>query len=118
MIEYLSVRENIAIGLEVRGRGVHGVDTVIDAVGLTPRADQRVSRLSTGEQARVAVARALAASPDLLLVDEPTSRLDQANAASITALLERLADEWQTAILCATHDPIVIERAQAEIKLG
>lgn len=118
LIEYLSVRENVALGLEVRGRPVEGIDEVIDAVGLTQRADQRVSRLSTGEHARVAVARAIASSPDVLLVDEPTSRLDQANAASVTALLERLADEWQTAIVCATHDPIVIERAHAEVSLG
>jgi len=118
LIEYLSVRENVALGLEVRGRDVRGVDEVIAAVGLGQRAEQRVSRLSTGEQARVAVARAIAASPTLLLVDEPTSRLDQANAASVTALLERLADEWQAAIVCATHDPIVIERAEVEIALA
>jgi ABC-type lipoprotein export system ATPase subunit len=86
-------------------------------VGLAERAGQRVSRLSAGEQVRVAVARALAAAPKLLLVDEPTARLDQANALEVATLLARLARELGTAIVCATHDRVVIEQADDELAL-
>ncbi|MDX6410718.1 MAG: putative transport system ATP-binding protein, partial [Gaiellaceae bacterium] len=91
---------------------------VLAAVGLSERADQRLSRLSTGERARVAIARALAPSPALVLVDEPTSRLDQANAVAVAALLARLAQEHDTAVVCATHDPVVIDQADVRLELS
>src|SRR5207248_1285111 len=95
-----------------------GAHEVLAAVGLAERAGQRVSRLSAGEQIRVAVARALAAKPRMLLVDEPTARLDQANALTLAALLSRLARETGTAVVCATHDPVVIEQADDELALA
>ena len=79
---------------------------------------QRVSRLSAGEQTRVAVARALAVGPALLLADEPTARLDRSNAIELVRLLLELARKTGTAVLCATHDPVVIEHADAELSLG
>jgi putative ABC transport system ATP-binding protein len=90
----------------------------LDAVGLAERATQRVSRLSQGERARVAIARAVAARPTLLLADEPTSRLDGANAIAIAVLLARLARDTGAAVVCATHDPLVIEQADAQISLS
>lgn len=77
-----------------------------------------MSRLSTGERARVAIARALAPRPALLLVDEPTSRLDQANAIAVAALLAKLAREHDTAVVCATHDPLVIDQADDQLALS
>ena len=53
----------------------------------------------------------------MLLADEPTSRLDQANALAVAVLLARLAREWDATVVCATHDPIVIEQADAELPL-
>ena len=67
---------------------------------------------------RVAVARALAAQPRLLLVDEPTARLDQANARTLAVLLSTLARETGAAVVCATHDPVVIEHADSELSLA
>jgi ABC-type lipoprotein export system ATPase subunit len=66
----------------------------------------------------VAVARALAARPELLLVDEPTARLDQANARTLAVLLSTLARETGAAVVCATHDPVVIEHADVELSLS
>jgi ABC-type lipoprotein export system ATPase subunit len=116
LVPFLSARENVELALELRAmRG--DVTEVLAAVGLAERAEQRLSRLSTGERARVAIARALAARPALLLVDEPTSRLDQANAVAVAALLARLAREHETAVVCATHDPVVIDQADVRLEL-
>ena len=88
------------------------------AVGLSERAGQRVSRLSAGEQVRVAIACALAVRPSMLLVDEPTARLDQANALRLATLLTTLARESGAAVVCATHDPVVIEQADGRLSLA
>jgi ABC-type lipoprotein export system ATPase subunit len=116
LIPFLSARENVDLTAAVRGQTLDG--EVLAAVGLSERAGQRVSRLSAGEQVRVAVARALAARPRLLLVDEPTARLDQANARTLAVLLSSLAREIGAAVVCATHDPVVIEHADVELSLA
>jgi putative ABC transport system ATP-binding protein len=66
----------------------------------------------------VAVARALAAKPAVLLADEPTARLDEQNARAVGALFAELARETGTAIVCATHDPALIEHASVELPLA
>jgi len=62
--------------------------------------------------------RALAARPALLLADEPTARLDEANARAVGALFAELACKTGTAIVCATHDPVLLEHAGAEFALA
>jgi ABC-type lipoprotein export system ATPase subunit len=118
LVAALSALENVELGLALRGRPSDGALEMLVAVGLEERARQRVSRLSTGERGRVAIARALAARPELLLADEPTSRLDQANALAVGTLFVQLAREHDTAIVCATHDPLLIEQAEAVVELG
>jgi ABC-type lipoprotein export system ATPase subunit len=118
LVPALSALENVELALALRGRPPDGAAETLAAVGLEDRATQRVSRLSTGERGRVAIARALAARPELLLADEPTSRLDQANALAVGALFVRLAREHGTAIVCATHDPLLIEQADDVVSLG
>jgi ABC-type lipoprotein export system ATPase subunit len=116
LVPFLSARENVELGLAIRGADGEAHEPLA-AVGLAERAGQLTSRLSAGEQVRVAVARALAARPALLLVDEPTARLDQANALRVGMLLSALARETGAAVVCATHDPVVIEQADAELAL-
>jgi ABC-type lipoprotein export system ATPase subunit len=120
LVPFLSVRENVELFLGLRGRdGGNGeARSTLGLVGLEQLTEQRVSRLSTGEQERVAIARALASEPDLLLADEPTARLDYANALAIGELLARIARERGIAVVCATHDPAVIEQADDELSLA
>jgi ABC-type lipoprotein export system ATPase subunit len=122
LLPFLSAEENVELALAVRGvepdEARERAHEALEAVDLTRRAAQRVARLSSGEQARVALARAVAARPALMLVDEPTSRLDEANAVEIALLLARLARERGIAVVCATHDPRVIEQADEELPLG
>jgi ABC-type lipoprotein export system ATPase subunit len=115
---FLSARENVELGQALHGTPGNGALEALAEVGLSERAGQRVSRLSTGERGRVAIARALAARCRLILVDEPTSRLDQTNALSIAVLLARLARETGIAVVCASHDPLLIEQADEELSLG
>ncbi|MGZ4381286.1 MAG: ABC transporter ATP-binding protein [Gaiellaceae bacterium] len=121
LVETLSARENVELGLALRGvepadASAVAVETLA-AVGLAERAEQRVGRLSTGEQVRVAIARTLAPRPEVLLADEPTARLDQANALAVALLFARLARRRGATIVCATHDPVVIEQADGELAL-
>ncbi|HET7857148.1 MAG TPA: ATP-binding cassette domain-containing protein [Gaiellaceae bacterium] len=122
LVSFLSAQENVELALGLRGLDDEASSTrareALAAVGLEQLAGQRISRLSTGEQERVAIARALAAAPALLLADEPTARLDQANALAIGELLARIARERGVAVVCATHDPVVIEQADAELPLA
>jgi ABC-type lipoprotein export system ATPase subunit len=117
LVPHLSARENVELGLRVRGADGDAAYRLTE-VGLGPRLDHRADRLSAGERQRVAIARALAGRPVLLLADEPTARLDQSNARAVGELLAKLAHEHGTAVVCATHDPVVIERADAQLVLG
>jgi putative ABC transport system ATP-binding protein len=73
-------------------------------VGLKPRIRQRPSELSGGEKQRVAIARCLAKSPQLIFADEPTSALDGENGQIVMKLLHRAAKEHGAAVICVTHD--------------
>ena len=118
LVPTLSALENVELALTLRGLPSDAARETLVAVGLEDRVEQRVSRLSTGERGRVAIARALAPRPELLLADEPTSRLDQANAIAVGTLFVRLAREYGAAVVCATHDPLLIEQADETLKLG
>jgi ABC-type lipoprotein export system ATPase subunit len=118
LVPFLTAEETVELALALRGLPVEGARSTLAAVGLDELANQRVEHLSMGERQRVAVARALAAKPRLLLADEPTARLDEANARAVGRLFAELAAATGTAIVCATHDPVLIEQAGAAISLA
>ena len=118
LIPFLSARENVALVLELRRADPAAADDSLDAVGLGEFADELVSRLSTGERQRVALARAIASRPKLLLADEPTARLDEANARTIGSLFAELAADTGAAVVCATHDPTLIDQADSSLELA
>ena len=118
---FLTAVENVELALRLRGGdpGTTARDAgdALDAVGLGALAEQRLDRLSMGERQRVAIARAAASEPELLLVDEPTARLDQANAAAFGRLLARLVDERLLTVIFTTHDAALLDIADEVLDL-
>lgn len=90
---------------------------LLELVGLKHRLDHRPYELSGGEQQRVAIARALINSPSLILADEPTGNLDSVTGKEITALLEQLRAERSIAMVLATHDLSIGDRADRVVHL-
>lgn len=107
LLERLTVAENVSFALEVirtPRREIEGrVQRLLSQVGLVSRARARPSELSGGERQRVAVARALATEPLILLADEPTGNLDPRAAGGVFELF-RTVNRLGTAVLMATHD--------------
>ena len=93
------------------------VEEVLGMVGLSERAHHRPHELSGGEQQRVAVARALATRPKLLLADEPTGQLDSETGRRIMGLLRSVARAEGITMIVATHDPLMLEVADRVIEL-
>ncbi len=90
---------------------------LLDWMGLTERADHRPGKLSGGEQQRVAIARALAASPRVLLADEPTGNLDPDTADGVFNVLMHLARGAGLAALVATHNPDLAKRMDRIVRV-
>jgi zinc transport system ATP-binding protein len=108
----LTVRELVTAGRAPRTRllgplSVADRDAVRDAierVGLAPQADRRLSTLSGGQQQRAFIAKALAAEPELLVLDEPTTGVDVGAQEAIAELLQRLRSELEMTILYVSHE--------------
>lgn len=120
LLPLLSATENVALTRRLRGDGdreaTEAARRALAEVGLAERGDHRGHELSGGEQQRVAVARALAKAPALLLADEPTAQLDTDTARTVTALLRRAAGSG-TAVLLATHDESAAEHADRVLRM-
>ena len=105
---HMSVRQNVAFGLRIRKRPraevTERVDELLELVGLTKWADQRPDQLSGGQRQRMALARALAVQPRVLLLDEPFGALDANVRAELRRWLRRLHDEQGVTTVLVTHD--------------
>ena len=121
LIPGLNAYENIELPLLLAGSNgkqrKQRVAELLEAVGLSDRAKHRPDQMSGGEQQRVAVARALAAHPILILADEPTANLDTENGRQIMEIMVRLNEETGTTFVCATHDPRVVAFARRVVEL-
>jgi putative ABC transport system ATP-binding protein len=121
LIPGLTAYENIELPLLLDGSKAQErrarVNELLEAVGLSARAQHRPDQMSGGEQQRVAIARALATEPVLVLADEPTANLDTENGEQVMEIMERLNSETGTTFVFATHDPRVIPFARRVITL-
>jgi ABC-type lipoprotein export system ATPase subunit len=119
---FLSARENVLLALALRRLPAPEAEEraleALKRVGLGERVEQRAGRLSAGERQRVAIARAVSAGARLFLADEPTARLDEANALEVGSLFAQLARESGVAVVVATHDPLLVEQADSRLELG
>ncbi|MGB9186303.1 MAG: ATP-binding cassette domain-containing protein, partial [Solirubrobacteraceae bacterium] len=120
-VGFLSALENVVLALRVRGLEARSATrqaaAILVGLGLGERLRQRISRLSAGEAQRVALGAALAGARGLLLVDEPTSRLDRPAAVLVARTLRAAAAAGQT-VICATHDEELIRGADARLTLA
>jgi putative ABC transport system ATP-binding protein len=115
LVARLTARQNVELPLVFAGvdsgRRRRRSQEVLEAVGLAHRARHRPSELSGGERQRIAIARALAPNPSVLLADEPTGNLDRRSGDSVLDLLDSLHAGGLT-VLVVTHDPRVAHRAE------
>ena len=104
-----TVRENVLLPIRLDGRRPDDArcERLLTLLGLSGRGGDRADALSGGEQQRVAVARALVASPAVVLADEPTGNLDAAAAKNLCSLLKEANAAERCAVLVVTHDPVV-----------
>ncbi|WP_420858513.1 ABC transporter ATP-binding protein [Marivivens marinus] len=119
LIPTMTALENVATPLELAGvtDAFDRAAAELDAVGLANRADHYPSQMSGGEQQRVALARAAAPRPRILLADEPTGNLDEANGQAIVDLLFGLRDRHGASLVMVTHSNELARRCDRVIRL-
>lgn len=120
LLPAFSALENVLLGMSFSGRKVDKTyaHQLLDRVGLGARVSHRPSQLSVGEQQRVAVARALANRPTLMLADEPTASVDTSNQDMILKLLREACTENNVALLLVTHSPEIASQFARVEKLS
>jgi putative ABC transport system ATP-binding protein len=119
LLPTLTVTENVELPLMFLGVRPDRERTraILEAVGLTQRADHLPRQLSGGQMQRVAIARALIVNPKILVADEPTGNLDRRAGESIIALFKKLAAEQGIAVLLTTHNTALAADADRAIRL-
>jgi putative ABC transport system ATP-binding protein len=121
LIPMLSASENVGIPLRITGmdprQREERVRLLLSVVGLEEHARQRPNELSGGQQQRVAIARSLAASPKLLIADEPTGQLDSETGRQIMRLLRTVVRSEGITALVATHDTLLTDLADDVLTL-
>ncbi|MFD7085431.1 ABC transporter ATP-binding protein [Streptomyces sp. NPDC002181] len=120
LLPTLNALENITLPMDIAGRkpDAEWLNRVVETVGLAGRLKHRPTELSGGQQQRVAVARALAARPQIIFGDEPTGNLDSRAGAEVLGFLRRSVDELGQTIVMVTHDPVAASYADRVIFLA
>ena len=121
LVPMLTAVENVSLPLVLDGVPARAADAraeeLLERVGLGDRARHRPAELSGGQMQRVAVARALAARPSIILADEPTGNLDSQSSTEVLGLLRSLADEDGAAVVVVTHDQAAVGYGSRELHL-
>ncbi|HEX3254240.1 MAG TPA: ABC transporter ATP-binding protein [Gaiellaceae bacterium] len=121
LVPILTAAENVEVPLrlqnEVPAARSRRVAELLELVGLAGRARHRPYELSGGEQQRVAIVRALANRPQLLIADEPTGQLDSTNARTIMEVIRELVRSEGVSAIVATHDPLLLDVADRVVEL-
>ena len=118
LLSVLTAADNVRISLRVRGCGPDGrAGELFEAMGVSHVADRKPGEMSTGEQQRVAVVRALAHRPALLLADEPTGNLDSRNADALLELFRAINRKENQTIVMITHSAEAASRADRVVRM-
>ena len=119
LIPDLNVYDNIVFPLELDGAKVDTefIDELLKNLNIADKAEMLPSMLSGGEQQRVAIVRALAARPAIILADEPTGNLDTAGSHDVIGLLQVLARQYQQTVIVITHDPDIAQMAERIVRI-
>ena len=119
LVPSLTAKENIQVPMEIAGRrdATARAQSLLDEVGLHDRGHHYPSQLSGGEQQRIAIARALANDPPLILADEPTGNLDSSNGRHVLDLLLQVRRSRGVTLVMVTHDPNVAAVADERLVL-
>jgi lipoprotein-releasing system ATP-binding protein len=121
LLPEFSAEENVSMPLRIRGeshtRSIAEAQKSLEEVGLAGRAKHRAGELSGGEQQRIAIARALAGNPSLLLADEPTGNLDERTGQMIFDLLEDLRKRRNLTSILVTHNLHFAHRCDRVLRL-
>ena len=119
LVPSLTAFENVMVPMEIAGRNdaAARASLLLSEVGLTGRGHHYPSQLSGGEQQRIAIARAFANDPLILLADEPTGNLDSVNGRHIIDLLRDVNERRGTTLVLATHDANLAEMAHERLAL-
>jgi putative ABC transport system ATP-binding protein len=119
LIPTMTALENVAVPLELAGnKDAFTIAAAgLEAAGLGPRMGHYPSQMSGGEQQRVAVARAFAGVPALVIADEPTGNLDTTTGAAIVELMFSIQASQQTSLVLITHDPAIAERCDRVVHM-
>lgn len=119
LVPSLTAMENIQVPMEIAGRrdAASRAQALLGEVGLHERGHHYPSQLSGGEQQRIAIARALANDPPLILADEPTGNLDSSNGRHILDLLLKVRESRGATLVLVTHDPNVAAVADERLVL-
>lgn len=121
LLQVLTAYENVEYPLLLSGMPApqrrERVRSLLEAVGLSDKAQNRPGQLSGGQRQRVAIARALAPAPALVLADEPTANLDSHTGAGIIALMRQMQLEHQVSFVFSSHDPQVQAAADDTVRI-